>query len=329
MDAEARAALNQLACEQRGVFSVAQAKRIGVSNAQLTRAQLRGELRRLRRGVYAMAGPASAWDELMAAVVLAGEGAVLSHSSAAAVHRFEYGLERVGAAVVELTFVTGRRSRLPGALVHHVQDLASEDIVTKRCVLVTSRCRTLVDLAGRLGPALTEKTLDEGIIQRRWTAREVQDCLRRARPNVPGRGGLEQLLALRLEGPTADSALEARAYGALVPFMPYSAHFRVTIGGCDYVLDAAWPEYRVCAEIVGRSHRLASRSAFDRERRKLNALAGAGWRVAHLTHTMSSAEMVAAVETLLPGRLARLAELPARVPVSRAAPWARAALPGR
>jgi len=43
----------------------------------------------------------------------------------------------------------------------------------------------------------------------------------------------------------------------------------------------------------------ASRSAFDRERRKLNALVTAGWRIAHLTAAMSADEMVATVRALL------------------------------
>jgi hypothetical protein len=55
---------------------------------------------------------------------------------------------------------------------------------------------------------------------------------------------------------------------------------------------------RVGAEIVGRSHRVASRSAFDQERRKLNALASAGRRNAHPTSTMSSTEILEAVQKL-------------------------------
>ena len=71
------------------------------------------------------------------------------------------------------------------------------------------------------------------------------------------------------------------------------------LGGRVYVIDAAWPEYRVAAEVVGRAHRVASRSAFDRERRKLNELGAFGWRIAHLTAVMSAEEMIGAVRSLL------------------------------
>jgi very-short-patch-repair endonuclease len=81
--------------------------------------------------------------------------------------------------------------------------------------------------------------------------------------------------------------------------MPFEVHFSTVLGDRVYVIDVAWPEDKVAAEVVGRAHRVASRSAFDRERRKLNELAAYGWKVAHLTAVMSADEMVAAVRSLL------------------------------
>jgi hypothetical protein len=66
-----------------------------------------------------------------------------------------------------------------------------------------------------------------------------------------------------------------------------------------YVLDAAWPQWKVGAEIIGRAHRLASLSAFDRERRKLNALSVGGWTICHLTAAMTPRDMVIAVKAML------------------------------
>ena len=243
-----------------------------------------------------MAGIAlSPWEQIVAAALAAGPDAVVSHASAAAVHRFEYG----PLGTVELTLPRQGRSRPPGVTVHRSTDLAAEDIVERNGVLVTSAPRTLVDLAGRLGPAITEKLLDEGLIERRWTVEQLQDCLNRARQNVPGRAKLRELLALRAEEPNADSVLESRVFRALEPLMPFEVHFSTVLGGRVYVIDAAWPEDKVGAEVVGRAHRVASRSAFDRERRKLNELAAFGWKIAHLTAVMSAEEMIAAVRSLL------------------------------
>jgi hypothetical protein len=300
VDKTTRLALGRIAASQRGLFSVGQAGEIGVNNDQLFRAQSSGTLRRVRRGVYAMAGVAvSPGEQIVAAALAAGPDAVVSHASAAAVHRFEYG----ALGIVELTLPRHGRFRPPGVTVHRSTDLATDDIVERNGVPVTSAARTLVDLAGRLGPGITEKLLDEGLIERRWTVEQLQDCLRRARPNVPGRAQLRDLLALRAEGPNADSVLESRVFRALEPLMPFEVHFSTVLGGRVYVIDAAWPADKVGAEVVGRAHRVASRSAFDRERRKLNELGAFGWKIAHLTAVMSAEEMIAAVSSLL-GRTA-------------------------
>jgi len=243
-----------------------------------------------------MAGLApSSWEAILAAALAAGPDAVVSHESAAAVH----GFGNAGTAAVELTLARQDYSRPSGVLVHRHPDLTACDVVSRRGVLVTSPARALVDLAGRWGAEPTEKALDEGLVQHRWTVTEVSQCLARARPNVAGRADLQRLLALRAEGPAADSMLEARAFLALAPLMPFETHAAVVVGAHVYVIDAVWPQHKVGAEIAGRAHRVASRSAFDSERRKLTSLNAAGWRIAHLTAAMAKAEMVAAVRGLL------------------------------
>lgn len=298
MERLAREVLNQIAAEQRGLFSAAQAVSSGMTRGQLARALSSGTIRRVRRGVYAIEGTVpSPWENVVSAALAVGPQAVVSHESAALVHRFEYA--PADRAVVEITVLEQGSGCPPGVVAHRSGDLTADDIVRKRGVLVTSPCRTLVDLAGRLGPVLTEKTLDEGLIKRRWTVADVQACLGRARPNLAGRGYVEKLLSLRAEDPSADSELEARVFRVLQRFAPFEPHFPVVLGGHVYVLDAAWPERMAAVEIVGRSHRLASRSAFDRERDKLNDLTHHGWRIVHLTATMSDAKMIAIVEGLL------------------------------
>jgi very-short-patch-repair endonuclease len=283
---------------QCGLFSAAQATKLGTSYSQLSRAACSGAVRRVRSGVYAMAGtPPSRWEPLVAAALAGGPSAVMSHSSAAALH----GLYFAGAgSVPEITFIGPHRSRLSGVRAHRCTSLAPEDMVTRYGVLVTSPARTIVDLAGRASKPFLERMVDEALIARHLTVAELRGCLGRAAANKLGRQALDHLLLLRSEEPVADSALELRAYRALEPLQPFYAHFGLTLGRSVYVLDAAWPRHKVAAEVIGRSHRVASRSAFDRERRKFNALAGAGWQVAHLTAAMSDDEMRQAVIALLP-----------------------------
>jgi hypothetical protein len=66
-----------------------------------------------------------------------------------------------------------------------------------------------------------------------------------------------------------------------------------------YVLDLAWPERRVGAEIDGRTYRTNSRTTFDRETKKLNDLAAANWLMAHLSAGMNAEECRDAVRRVM------------------------------
>jgi len=293
-------ALSRLAAGQCGLFSAAQAYALGIGHASLYRAVQSGRLVRLGRSVYRFPGvPVTEWDECIAAALAAGPGAVLSHSSAALIHRFEYGAKGGVDSQAELT-VFRRQHKVSGAFVHRVAlPLRPEDEVSRFGVKVTSPARTLVDLVGRLGPALTAKLLDEGLVKRRWSVKAVESALLRRPCNLAGRRHLVTLLADRGESSTADSMLEVRAFRALRLLPRFEVHHVVEVDGRIYVLDAAWPAQRVAAEVDGRAHRVTSREAFDRDRRKINALGAAGWKLAHLTSVMSDKEMRDAVRKLL------------------------------
>jgi Transcriptional regulator, AbiEi antitoxin len=297
MGPDTRTALAQLAESQCGLFSAAQAASIGLSSAQLSRAVRYGHLRKARFGVYAFVGaPGTTWEPLISAALAVGAEAAISHTGAAAIQ----GLSGVTPAslVPELTVPRRYRPRLAGVTIHRCVELSRHDVEVKCGVLVTSPARTLMDLASRYNLRVLGRMLDEALIARRLSVTGLKACLDRKPPNAPGRASLDELISARAEGPLADSMLEARAFEALRPLSPFKVHFPLGIGQAVYVIDAAWPSRRLGAEIVGRAHRVASRSAFDRERRKLNDLAAAGWRVAHLTSAMSADEMVEAVRKL-------------------------------
>jgi hypothetical protein len=298
MDRDTQLGLRRLAEGQRGLFSAAQAAQFGIGYPWLCRAVARGDLRRSRAGVYAVRGtPLSRWEPMLAAALAIGPRAVISHASAACAYRL-HGSGPVP-STVEISVPRGTRPELSGVTIHWRASLPKEDLSVKHGALITTPARTFIDLAGRLEPGLLAHTLDEGLLQRRWTKLELVQCLERAPSNLAGRRELRRLFALRMEGPIADSALEVKVFAALTALAPLRAHYVTSVGSKTYVIDAAWPGQRVGAEIVGRAHRVASRSAFDRERRKLNELTAAGWRIAHLTAAMSTEEMVGAVRALL------------------------------
>src|SRR3712207_1585943 len=82
---QVRQALAALAARQHGVVSVPQLTRLGIDKDAISRMVRAGHLHPIHRGVYAVGHPGLTMHATFIAAVLAlGEGAVLSHESAAA-----------------------------------------------------------------------------------------------------------------------------------------------------------------------------------------------------------------------------------------------------
>jgi len=113
-----------------------------------------GRLHRLHRGVYGLVAPRLLRIEghLLAAVLAVGDGAVLSHRSAAAL--WDLLPAPTGAADVALARRVKPRA---GINVHCLRSLP-EDHVTTRCAIpCTTVARTILDLAGLLTPRQLEQ----------------------------------------------------------------------------------------------------------------------------------------------------------------------------
>ena len=277
-------ALGELARTRRGLFSTAAAAGIGIDVRSLIHLEERGWLRRVRRGAWALAGaPGDRWEPLVAASVVMGPGAVLSHWSAAAIHGFDG--TRIGAP--ELTVDAGSRRRLEGVRIHRTGPVPSDEIVIRRGVAVTTPARTMVDLAASASEQRLGELLDGGVVRRLFTPAEVGSVLDAQARRRPGAPLLRGLLDVRKD--VGDSHLEQQILRSLDPLRPFETHYQIVLDGRVYVVDVAWPWCRVAAEIDGRTYRTTSRSAFERETRKLNELGNADWLVAHLSAGMSAA----------------------------------------
>ncbi|HET6964861.1 MAG TPA: hypothetical protein VFH58_08815 [Acidimicrobiales bacterium] len=268
-----------------------------LTGAGLTRALIEGLvasgwLRRQHKGMY-LVGPRepSAWQRTVAAWMAAGARAVVSHSSAAEVHRLPH---LVGGGVPEVTVTGSRQPRPRGVRVHRVQVLAATDVERRQGVPITAPARTLIDLAPRLSPALLSRAIDEGAIQRLWTPESLLSARRRA-GRRPGSADLDRLLAMRVEGPQSDSHLENRVERALRCLGPFESQYQLVIDGRVLVVDLALPALKLVVESDGWGTRGRSRGKFDGDRRKSNLLVANGWTVVHLTSAMSDDEMRGAV----------------------------------
>jgi len=148
--------LADVAAEQWGLITTAQARAVGQSPQSVARLAVQGVLERLTHGVYRLAGtPADPRDDLRAAWLAlspdrtAGERLrdeppeVVSHRSAA--HLLQLG--DLAADVHEFT-VTGRRQTRRPDVRFHVGHVHASDWTIVEGLPVTTAVRTIGDLAG-------------------------------------------------------------------------------------------------------------------------------------------------------------------------------------
>lgn len=203
----------------------------------------------------------------MAAVLAGGEGAALSHRSAAAL--WEIGSEERGRIDVSVR----RRCELhrPGIRFRSRRSLSSQNLVLRDDIPVTSPAQTLVDLATALGPLPLERAVNDA------DKRDLIDpeALREELVRFAGEPGVRPLRLLldRLFFQLSDSDLEIYfrriVRGAKLP-MPLSKH-RVN----EFEVDFFWPELGLVVETDGlRYHRTPSAQLRDARRDRAHVMAG-------------------------------------------------------
>jgi predicted transcriptional regulator of viral defense system len=109
------ATLDRLACRQHGLVTAAQLAGLGYSPDEVRLLVATGRLIRVRRGVYRLCGVVPTWrSAALAAVLAAGERAVLSHRSAGVL----WGLLDRHHEAGPLELIVPGRCRLQGVRAH-------------------------------------------------------------------------------------------------------------------------------------------------------------------------------------------------------------------
>lgn len=248
-----------------------------VARGLLTPKQLRSSAwQRPLRGVYADAAlPADTLLRVRAAALILPAGAAFSGRTAAWVHGVTTAVDDGDPVEVSVP-APARWGPVAGLAVRRVA-LGPHEVVTSRGVRCTSPLRTAVDVA-RSGPAEETVPVLDPLLAR--TGVLVSDVLAAA---VPG-SSPEALDAVCWADPRAESPPESlvrvqlRRRG-LVPVPQFVV--RDARGGFVARVDLAFPDHRVAVEYDGAWH--AEGGQFAKDRRRLNALLAAGWRVVHLT----------------------------------------------
>jgi len=238
-----------------------------------------GEWNRVHRGVFRLGcRQLTREDREMAALLAAGEGAVLSHISAA---------RRLGLDVspqdesVNITIAASRKAKVRGARVWRSRNLGLSDVTTHRRLRMTNLPRTLIDLASVLDDGWLRAAFDSAVRKDSANAKWIWRALSR---HGPGRRGIGRLRALleeyRRGDEVPDSALESLALElAKATGRKPRVHYKVLEGARHVAeVDLAWPELRLCAEFDGWKYH-GTREAFVRDRARDRELFPLGWAV--------------------------------------------------
>jgi very-short-patch-repair endonuclease len=254
----------------------------------------RGRLHRLHRGVYAVGLPVGANGRRWAAILAAGDGAVLSHRAAAD----HTGLRPSSRHEIEVT-VPRPGWRADGIHIHGSRTLDPDEVTTHEGMPCTSVPRTLLDLADVLPRRGVERAIERAEMLRVFDLHELHTVLARAN----GRRGVPVLRSILAAGAepalTRDDLEEALfAICAAAKLPRPQVNLWIPLGAGGYEADFAWPEQRVIAEADGREAH-GTRQAFEHDRRRDRELLLAGWRVVRFTWREIQHEPETVARTLL------------------------------
>jgi hypothetical protein len=275
--------LSDRASRQYAAFTAQQAYADGLSRSSLHRWVREGRLLTLHPGVHAFAGSTSSWERsLMAAVLAAGPGAVVSHRAGARL----WGL--LDDETIEITVPRNRCPDLAAVVVHRSRDLADNHVSHWKRFPVTKPARTIVDLGAVLPAADVEDVLDRALTRHLFTIAAVEWSLTElSRQGRDGTGVVRRILHERALGKDpADGLLEPRMARLLSRAGLPSAVFQHPIHKPDgrflARVDFAYPELLLAIEVDGfESH--GSPRAMEKDFVRQNGLVPYGWRVLRFT----------------------------------------------
>ncbi len=206
------------AAEQSDVITTRQLAACGLgANAIAVRVR-RGQLHRVHQGVYAVGtGVLTLKGTLSAAVLACGENAVLSHYAAAAWH----GMLRWEDRWPDVITPHGAGRAVSGIRSHRSASLHEYDVWRRDGILVTSRERTVLDLAAELAPNALRRMVRQALAEGRLSIARLAKVLARS-PRHRGTRALRALLAAwhgdrltREHDAQRQARLEARGYRVL------------------------------------------------------------------------------------------------------------------
>ena len=275
MDRRTEERIGQLAAGQHGLVTRAQLLHAGLGQDAVKYRVRAKRLVQVDLGVYRIGPLVSPHAREMAAVLACGDGAVVSHLSAAVLWDL---VPPPARGPVDVTVPHTARRRRRAVRVHRI-DLAPDEVTRIHRIPVTTVARSLVDLSGVLHPRALERALAAAERPGRTSRPEILALVARS-PRRPGIRALRALLVDGREAAMTRSEAEERLL-ALVRRGGLPAPC-TNIGLEGYEVDLFWPDERVVVEVDGFAFH-ASRSRFEADRRRDAHLTARGYRVVRIT----------------------------------------------
>ena len=289
-------AIGRLAQGQHAVVSLAQLRALGLSSSAVSKRARRGRLHRVHQTVYAVGHPLlTSEGRWMAAVLACGDGAVLSHRSAAALH----GLRPDNRPVIDVTTPRRGLRRVKGIVRHESTTLTEADVTVVDGIPCTSVARTLLDLAGEIDRQGLRRACNQADVLGIFDGRQVEDVLARAE----GRRGAQRLREVLAYGRVGEAITRSQLEEEFLSLCERArlpepcVNAWIALEGGRVEADFLWPELKLIAETDGAAvHQTPS--AFQDDRRRDQRLMRAGYRVVRFTWRQVTHAPEEVVETL-------------------------------
>jgi hypothetical protein len=276
--------LAEVATSQGGVVSVDQLRDAGVSRRSAAYRAEVASLHRIHRGVYAVGHRSLARAGLLrAALLVCGEGAAISHGTAAAF----WGITDRRPALTDVIVRCEQGRKIDGIRSRRCRYPSRNELVVRAGVTCTTPSRTLVDLAGSLGTPSLRRAVERAAVLKLLDLGAIDLALSEARR----RPGIRHLRAVLEDWRTPDGSVpDVRSdFEALVlPRMVAmgvprpSTNVRLHVGGERLTVDFLWRSHLLVVETDGGgSHETPV--AFRRDRKRDQLLLASGYRVARVT----------------------------------------------
>jgi very-short-patch-repair endonuclease len=263
------------------VVSRPQLEGFGLEEGAINRRLRLGRLHRVHAGVFAVGHrllTREGW--WMAAVLALGDGAVVSHRSAADL----WGLRHSGEGPVDVT-LSSKSRHVPGIRRHSSRLLVVDEVTVEDGIPVTTVPRTIFDCAAGGDVDLVENLVREAEYRELYDRLSLPHLLDRHRRRRGCRTVKKALIRTEESAAgTAASRLEERflpflrAHGLPIPRL----NEWIDLGDRRYRVDCRWPGTKEIVELDGwRAHR--TRGAFRKDRERDRRLRVAGYGLTRIT----------------------------------------------